>query len=115
LCLLFKSARELTFTSMHNFPLILKVYTIHSLFSGIRKYNKVLSKYTWKFLQLFYNIEAKPMKPDMEMALRWYGIWHKCVGVDMKRNSIPHFWRSFLKICLEHCDCLTSFGEFPMN
>ncbi len=51
----------------------------------------------------------------MEMALRWYGIWHEYVGVDMKRNSTPHFWRSFLKICLEHCDCLTSFGEFPMN
>jgi hypothetical protein len=52
---------------------------------------------------LFYNIEAKPRKPDMEMALRWYGIWHEYVGVDMKRNSTPHFWRSFLKICLEHC------------
>jgi hypothetical protein len=54
-------------------------------------------------------------KPDMEMALRWYGIWGECVGVDMKRNSTSQFWRSFLKICLEHCDCLTSFGEFPMN
>jgi hypothetical protein len=26
-----------------------------------------------------------------------YGIWHECVRVDMKRNSTPHFWRSFLK------------------
>jgi hypothetical protein len=46
LCLLFKSARELTFTSTHNFPPFFKEYAIHSLFSGIRKYNKALSKYT---------------------------------------------------------------------
>ncbi len=39
----------------------------------------------------------------MEMAPRWYGIWHECVGVVMKRNSTPPFWRSYLKICLEHC------------